>query len=394
MRKMLVILSLLLLLAACTSFQSTVDADARVASFRSIFPEATYVQQSYTGAEAASLHDIVVQECGSAPSEFTRATYLAKAATLSAYVDANGTLFCVASKLNQDAFSIEKGDSSTVANGTLMTVNGDPIMLSDLQRVAASLPAETRNQTNVSVLLNQLVNRKLLEQAAVDVVVNESDVDALVASQWRAAGLGSEEEFRSSLAQQGVNYDTYRSSVKMDVKIQRLLDEVGVTDVNVSESDAQAFYLNNPNSFLVGEQVRFRQLFVSNDRGEEIALNRLQNALKEINASKDFCEVVRTYSDDTESKDRCGEYVAPRGVLLPELESAIFSLGVNQSTVVKSSSGYHIIVVLEKQPTTVVSYAQARQQVMGALRNSLVGSRLNVYLLKLRADATIVDYTQ
>ena len=106
------------------------------------------------------------------------------------------------------------------------------------------------------------------------------------------------------------------------------------------------------------------------------------------------CTAVSRFSDDTDSKDRCGEYTTPRGVLSPTLEAAVFSLGVNQSTVVTSGNGYHLIVVMAHQPSAVIPYSQAEQQVRGLLKNAAVQQRLNIYLLKLRADAKIVDYTQ
>jgi len=63
-----------------------------------------------------------------------------------------------------------------------------------------------------------------------------------------------------------------------------------VTPVNVSEDDVRNFYLSNPNSFLVSEQVRFRQLFISFDRSgsREQAQARLQEAGYPLISEKGF----------------------------------------------------------------------------------------------------------
>ena len=74
---------------------------------------------------------------------------MTKPATLVAYVDENSSVLCVASKLNQDAFTITKGDPATVANNTLVTVNGEPITLQQVQAALLQLPQQARNQTTV-----------------------------------------------------------------------------------------------------------------------------------------------------------------------------------------------------------------------------------------------------
>jgi len=388
-----------LVLSACGQgdVQPVVRGDQRAQSFLELFPEAKYAQAAYAGDQVETVRDIVQQDCGAVqlPSSLVRATFVVKAATLVAYVDGNGKVFCVASKVNQDAFTIRKGDPATVPNSTLVTVNGEVINLSQLQAAAALLSPEVRNQTTVAALLNQLIDQALLRQAAAGFNVSDADVAAAAEQAWRAAGFTSKEAFTAELTKQGGSYETFLDGVRQQLRVQRLLDREGVTSVNVSAEAARSFYLDNPNSFLVSEQIRFRQLFIGFNRSgsQEAAQARLQAAQQQIQKGTGFCDVVRQYSDDTESRERCGEYTAPRGVLSPELEAALFSLGVNQSTVVQSGAGYHILVVLAHQPTAVIPYSQAETQVMGLLRNAAVQQRLGIYLLKLRAAADIIDYT-
>ena len=102
---------------------------------------------------------------------------------------------------------------------------------------------------------------------------------------------------------------------------------------------------------------------------------------------------MRRYSDDTSSRENCGEYLAQRGVMLPQLESVIFGLGANQSSLAESPYGYHLIIVLEHRPASVLPYAQAQPQIITLLRNNAVQQRLSIFLLKLRAESRIVDYT-
>lgn len=374
-----------------------VDADARVASFRGYFPEAKYVASSYSGDEASAMRDVVRQDCGDVglPVSFTRASYVAKAASVVAYVNGTSGLFCVASKLNTDAFPVVKGDPALVANTTLLTVNDEPITVQQLQAAIAQLTPEAQNQTTLGAILNQLVDQTLLRQAAKDLPISDADLAVAAEESWRAAGFADKPSFESALAQRGATYDSFLSLVRDQLKVRRLLERDGITAVNVSPDLAQRYYLDNPNLFLVGEQVQFRQLFIGfNASGSrERAQGRLEEATQRLRAGDSFCDAIRRYSDDESSKERCGEYLAPRGVLLPALEGALFSLGVNESAIVESPNGLHLVVVLAHQPTSVIPYAQAQERLLGLLKDAAVQQRLSIYLLRLRADARIVDYT-
>ncbi len=392
----IVTLAALFLLAGCASVRSTVDADARVQGFTGLFPEAKYVETRYAGDEALAFKDVVTQDCGAlpVPASYTRATYVAKVATLSAYVS-NGSVFCVASKLNPDVFIVEKGDPASVAQGTLLTVNGEPVTVAQVNAAYALLNPAVRNQTALAVIVNQLVDHALLRQAAKHLDVSQADVDAAAAQSWKSLGYESRELFEAALAAQNATYGDFLESVTAQVRVNELLEREGVTSVDVTSEEAKSYYLANPNTFLVSEQVRFRQLYLdfAKNGGQESSQERLQEILSQLESGLDYCTAVKRYSDDKDSKERCGEYVAPRGVLSPDLEASIFALQANQSAVVASQNGYHVISVLAHQPTTVIPYAQAEQQVVGLLKNAVVQQRLNIYLLKLRADAKIVDYT-
>jgi parvulin-like peptidyl-prolyl isomerase len=396
MRQLLPFILLLVLVAACTetSFRTQVDTDERVTQFLTLFPTAEYAETTFREGQLTAISDLITQDCAGIemPSKVIRATYTATAATLAAYLDAQGEILCLASKLNQDAFVIEKGDPAN-ANGALVSVNGESITEGDLQDALSAIPEASRSQTDIGVLLNQLVNRALLRQAASDVVVSQSEIDTAVENGWKTAGFEDEAALASFFEENGGSIDLYREQVEQDLKVQQLLVDAGLTEVDVSEEAARNFYLQNTNAFLVSEQVQFRQLFIATGDNLENAQTRLENALIAINEGLDFCAAIERYSDDTDSKERCGEYVAARGVLSPDIEAAIFSLDAEQSTVVQSDAGFHVIVVVAKQPSMVIPYEQAATQVRGLLRNQVVQQNVNLYLLTLRAEAEIIDYS-
>ncbi|HVD99758.1 MAG TPA: peptidylprolyl isomerase [Cytophagaceae bacterium] len=72
-----------------------------------------------------------------------------------------------------------------------------------------------------------------------------------------------------------------------------------------------------------------------------------------LDAGADFCEMVRLYSEDTQTKTTCGELgFFGKGELMRGYEDAMIKLKLGQiSDVVKTGYGYHIIqlVAIEKK---------------------------------------------
>jgi parvulin-like peptidyl-prolyl isomerase len=87
-------------------------------------------------------------------------------------------------------------------------------------------------------------------------------------------------------------------------------------------------------------------------RDDAQALARAQEVKAKLDAGGDFAKLAEEYSDDTGSAKKGGDLGwFGKGQMVAEFENTAFSLQVNQiSDPVKTSFGYHIIQVLEKDP--------------------------------------------
>ena len=116
-----------------------------------------------------------------------------------------------------------------------------------------------------------------------------------------------------------------------------------------------------------------------------------EDLLKRARAGEDFAKLAKEYSEDPGSKDNGGEYTFPRGKMVPEFESAAFSLKTNQvSDIVTSQYGYHIIKLLEK---ISAKKTDLNTNVVADIRNYLtqqeVQNKLPDYMVKLKKDANV-----
>ena len=131
-----------------------------------------------------------------------------------------------------------------------------------------------------------------------------------------------------------------------------------------------------------------RQIFVADPENGRAKAQQAADLLQ----SKDFCEVVLMLSEDTQTKDKCGAYLVARGVLPKNLEDAAFGTPMNQTAVVFTESGIHLVQTLQVTMPRVQSYAEVAQSLKASLQASALQQRYTLYLVVLRSDAMIVSY--
>jgi parvulin-like peptidyl-prolyl isomerase len=93
------------------------------------------------------------------------------------------------------------------------------------------------------------------------------------------------------------------------------------------------------------EQVHARHILVDSE-------DKAKEAISKLKAGAKFEDVAKEYSTDTSTKDKGGDLGwFPKGAMVPEFDAAVFQLPVNQlSDPIKTTYGYHVIEVLEKDP--------------------------------------------
>ncbi|MGA9496420.1 MAG: peptidylprolyl isomerase, partial [Terriglobales bacterium] len=101
------------------------------------------------------------------------------------------------------------------------------------------------------------------------------------------------------------------------------------------------------------------------EKGVADARAKAEDVLKQVKAGGDFVKLAEKYSDDPGSAKQGGELGwIGRGRTVPEFEKAAFSLGKGQtSDLVKSSYGFHIIRVEDKQAAHLKTLAEVKSEI-------------------------------
>jgi peptidyl-prolyl cis-trans isomerase D len=162
----------------------------------------------------------------------------------------------------------------------------------------------------------------------------------------------------------------------------------------VTDAQVQAYYNAHLADYEVKDQVKARHILISVPEGADAktdaaAKAKAQGILDQLHHGADFAALAKANSDDPGSKDNGGELgFFQRGKMVPAFENAAFALQPGQiSGLVKTSFGYHIIQVEEKQTAHTKPLAEVQSTILPVLQQQEVGAAEQAYANQLTDQA-------
>ena len=286
-------------------------------------------------------------------------------------------------------------------------VNGDPVMLSELQertggewrRVQSMKPGEARDQARARALqaaLDQMVAERLLEAEAKELGVEAADaqVDAAVEDIKRKNHL-DDEQLDRALAEQGLDRPAFRRQLRRDIEAFRILEMKVKTRIKVTDEDVRSWYQAHPKEFAGDERVRLRHIFVPVPAGASAAEEagvRAQGELilERLRGGEDFAAVARQASKGPSAAEGGELGFVKRGAIQPELEKAAFALEVGQvSALVRTKAGYHLLKAEERKSGGPLPFDEVKDAIRDRLSSERVETYRAQYLAELRKEAVV-----
>ncbi len=173
------------------------------------------------------------------------------------------------------------------------------------------------------------------------------------------------------------NKASYANSIPEKRKIQYVVIDSSkmAAAQNVTEQELQSYYDQHRDEYRVPEQVKVRHILIKiplstpgakeDEKAVSAARAKAEDVLKQLKAGGDFAKLAEKYSEDPGSAKNGGELGwIGRGRTVPEFEKAAFSLPKGQiSDLVKSSYGFHIIQVEDKQDAHLKTFAEVKNEI-------------------------------
>jgi parvulin-like peptidyl-prolyl isomerase len=223
----------------------------------------------------------------------------------------------------------EAVDYAAYVNGEgILQVSFDASLLQLEQALADYPDLLGENQQEGDVVLEELVNRTLLAQAAREAGFSADEQLVAERTQQLKDQAGGEEAFSAWLDQNGYTQESFQEDLRLEIEAAWQRDQIAA---GIPEEM---------------EQMRARQLLFYDAFQAERIYNQLE-------AGVPIDQVVQ--NNDPNDLGYLDWF--PRGALLfPELEDVIFSLQPGEhSAVIETEIGYHIFYLIETDPSHPVS---------------------------------------
>lgn len=160
-----------------------------------------------------------------------------------------------------------------------------------------------------------------------------------------------------------------------------LVDESAIFEgITPTESEVQQYYDANSDQYTTPGQLRASQILLRTaDKDESEVEARAAELVAQARGDANFGELAREHSEDEATAEEGGDLgFIGRGRVLPEVEAAAFALGANEiSDPVKSTLGFHIIRVTEKQEEITQPLDEVREAIENTLKNERATDRAN-----------------
>ncbi|HXJ89332.1 MAG TPA: peptidylprolyl isomerase [Candidatus Binatia bacterium] len=176
---------------------------------------------------------------------------------------------------------------------------------------------------------------------------------------------------------------TYNNSIPERRKIKYAVIDTNKIEagIQVTPDDLTNYYRDHRDAYRVPEQVKVSHILIKtplpgpdgkvDEKGAAEAQRRAEDLLKQIKGGAKFEDLARKYSEDPGSAKEGGSLGwIGRGQTVPEFEKVAFSLPKGQiSDLIKSSYGFHIIRVDDKQDAHLKSLDDVKSEIEPALKH-------------------------
>ena len=284
------------------------------------------------------------------------------------------------------------------AKGVVARVYSQPILLTQVDRrleedlwkegrlLEDLSPAERklRRRAALEVLIDlHLLGRIKVHYNRDDYPVSEAEIDAAVAR--FASRFENARVLAQAMEHQGWSEKELRYRLAARLQQEKYLE--ALIDTGVTEEEARAWYEEHRAGLALPERVRARHVFLATlEREADQARAALEKVLAELQAGQtDFAQAAAKVSEDLRTKSAGRELGWMQAGRLPaDFAVPVFDLPVGKPALVRTKIGWHLVEVMEKEPSRERSFEEAREEIVAALEARKRDEGLRLYRMQLR----------
>ena len=297
-----------------------------------------------------------------------------------------------------------------VADRIAAVVNGEVITLSELHRAfapyAANIDANYKGpdkeaflQQNRAAFLQRLIDQMLIEQEAKKpgvgiAAVKDEEVMAVIRDMLAKNQL-TMQAYLKRLAGEENTLEGVKQEIRGQMLRMRLLRREVQSRILVTDEEIGEYYDKHRQDYEGREAVRIRQIFLPVPAGaDRAARDRIQaeaNQLRErILKGERFEMIAARYSQGPAAAEGGDIGFVERGVIVPEVEKAAFSLPVGViSDVIDTEMGFQIIEVVDKKGAGLKPLLVVRDEIKAKIEDEKVAKKYDEWMDGIRKKSFI-----
>lgn len=206
-------------------------------------------------------------------------------------------------------------------------------------------------------ILEGLVTEKVILQRAKEkgISVSSEEVDAALAKDIDAVRkrFGSEEEFESTLDEEGLTLESYKESLREERQKQliqeKFMQELKLPPKHVSDEEVREYFEENREKFgLKPASVKLAHILITPTPVDSVVKEKeaiVEKILTRLQEGEKFEDLARKYSDDESTRASGGDIgFLERGDMLPQVERVAFFLNPGEvSGAIRTDLGFFIV---------------------------------------------------
>lgn len=240
----------------------------------------------------------------------------------------------------------------------------------------------------------QAIGTKLLldEAAKLDIPVSDGEVDGQV--EKIVQQVGGREAFQTALANQKTTEADFREQLKRGKRVDKLVEQA-VAGVNEpTEDDILKHFNEHKGEFQAGERVLAQHILVSPDGDTQVSKDEARAKIEAIRervlGGNKFDDEAAAHSMCPSGKEGGSLGWFGRGMMVPEFDQAVFSMGKGEvSDVIETQFGYHIILKTDHEEAREADFDEVREKIRDMLRHARRGEAMTAFVEELKSKAKI-----
>jgi len=317
------------------------------------------------------------------------------------------------------------GCNRTPGADVMATVNGHPIMRSELEKYYENQLGEARQQPSAEQadslrlnILRQMIDDEIMQQRAakLNLVATDEEVNAKVQELKTPY---TQEEFDARLKQKNITLDDLKHDLRRSLTSEKLLNKEINSKINISDADINAYYAQHKAEFnLIETQYHLAQILVTSipaQQAENLSGSKATNdadARKKIEAlhnrldsGEDFGALAMNFSEDPETASNGGDMGFHYESELrsdPTAYSAVTRLKASQITDIlplldttsQKPIGYAIYKLISREPAGQrdLNDPRVQQAIRQQLRDGRAQLLKSAYFEMLRDQAKVENF--